>query len=267
MPLTAETIRANLSGLDTGPFAADIRYFSQIGSTSDLARDLAGQGAPEGTLVMADEQLAGRGRMGRTWVAPPGSSLMFTTIFRPSLPPALIYRLVIACGLAAAEGCEEVVPVRVDVKWPNDLQIAGKKLAGILPESSLIGDRIEWAIVGMGINVSQRFEGDLAATATSLGEASGAPPDRIALLGRILTRLNAWNSRLSDPALLDSWRARCVTLGQTIEVEVNGNILSGAADEIDETGALWLRSENGLRRQLTISEAHILGRSSKGADQ
>ena len=99
--ITAQSIRDTLSAYNTGRFGVDVRYFAQVGSTSDIARELAGQGAPEGTVVMADEQTAGRGRMGRTWVAPPGSSLMFTAIFRPSLPPGHIYRLVMACGLVS----------------------------------------------------------------------------------------------------------------------------------------------------------------------
>jgi BirA family biotin operon repressor/biotin-[acetyl-CoA-carboxylase] ligase len=258
--ITAGSIRNTLSAYNTGRFGVDVRYFAQVSSTSDIARELAGQGAPEGTVVMADEQTAGRGRMGRTWVAPPGSSLMFTTLFRPSLRPKHIYRLVMACGLAAAEGCEEIAGVQVDVKWPNDLQIGGKKLVGILPESSLVGERIEWAIVGMGINVSQDFrDTDLSEQAISLRAASGAEIDRVELLVRVLARLNHWNNRLGDASLLDAWRGRCVTLGREIRADVGGKEVSGVAEEIDEMGALWLRSGDGHRHQLTISEAHILG--------
>jgi BirA family biotin operon repressor/biotin-[acetyl-CoA-carboxylase] ligase len=260
--ITVQSIRGVLSRYDVGPFGANVHYYPQIGSTNDAARDLAGQGEVEGTVVMADEQIAGRGRMGRRWVAPPGSSLMFTTIFRPALPPERIYRLVMACGLAAAEGCEAIARTQIDVKWPNDLQIAGRKLAGILPESSLMGDRIEWAIVGMGINVNQVFPtGDeLAGMAASLREVAGTDTDRVELLARILARLNFWNARLDDAALLDAWRGRCVTLNQMIQADQGGQVLSGVADELDETGALWLRTKEGERHRLTISEAHILGR-------
>jgi len=261
--LSAQSIREALAACETGPFGARLEVYPQIGSTSDAARRLAGQGAPEGTIVLADEQTAGRGRMGRRWFAPPGSSLMFTTVFRPALPPDRLYRLVMACGLAAAEGCESTAAVHVEVKWPNDLQIGGKKLAGILPESSLLGERVEWAILGIGINVSQDFSTDpeLSQTAISLREAapSTQPIDRAVLLGRILERLNGWYGRLDDAALLDAWRGRCVTLGRQVRVELSGSVLEGVAEEIDLTGALWLRTGAGERRRLTISEAHILG--------
>src|SRR5690606_41572980 len=99
--------------------------------------------APEGTLVVADEQTAGRGRMGRRWEAPPGSSLLFSVLFRPDLPASDIYRLVMACGLAAAEACEAATGHRVDVKWPHGLQVGGDMLAGIMPEIAIMGDRAD----------------------------------------------------------------------------------------------------------------------------
>lgn len=258
--LTVQQLKLAVNRYDTGSFGADIHYSPQVGSTNNIARDLANYGAPEGTLVITDDQIAGRGRMGRRWFAPPGSSLMFTIIFRPAISPALANRLVMACGLAVAEGCEEVASAQVTVKWPNDLQIGGKKFVGILPESSLMGERLEWVIVGIGVNVHQTFNPDdpLAKTAASLAEVSEQELDRADLLGRILARLNTWNARLSDKALLDAWRGRCTTLHKLIRVEVGGQTLSGVADELDETGALWLLTRDGQRHHLTISEATIL---------
>jgi BirA family transcriptional regulator, biotin operon repressor / biotin---[acetyl-CoA-carboxylase] ligase len=262
IPLSAQHLHTALTRHAVGPFGADIHYYPQIGSTNDMARVLAERGAAEGTLVIADEQTAGRGRMGRRWVAPPGSSLMFSTIFRPSIPADLLNRLVMACGLSIAEGCEESISGRVDVKWPNDLHIGGKKFVGILPESSLLGERVQWLIVGMGVNVNQSFPpGDaLSDSATSLREVAGVELDRAELLARILTRLNIWNARLSDAALLEAWRGRCITLGRPITAQVGSQTISGLAEELDETGALWLRAEDGQRHRLTISEATIPGR-------
>src|SRR5690349_3110995 len=172
-PLSGDTLRAALHEVDAGVFGAALICQSQVTSTNDLLRNLALQGAPEGSVIIAEEQTAGRGRMGRTWVSQPGTSLTFTTLFRPSLPPDLVYRLVMVCGTAIADAVESVVPVKVDVKWPNDLQIGGLKITGILPESSLTGDRLDWVIVGTGINVSQKFEppDPLAETATSIAVA------------------------------------------------------------------------------------------------
>jgi BirA family biotin operon repressor/biotin-[acetyl-CoA-carboxylase] ligase len=262
-PLSTDRLKLAIGHHDIGPFGANIHYYPQVGSTNDIARELANQGAAEGAFVLADEQIAGRGRMGRSWIAPPGSSLMLTVLFRPSLPAGQVNRLVMACGLSIAEGCEEFIPARIDVKWPNDLQIGGKKLAGILPESSLLGERVEWVIVGMGINVNQVFDpaDPLAEVAASLREATGGGElDRADLLGRILARLNFWNTRLMGDALLDAWRERCITLGKPIRVEAGGQTLSGIAEELDSNGALWLRAEDGGRHRLTISEASIVSR-------
>ena len=144
-PLSERRIREALEVVDAGAFGAHMRYLERTGSTNDVLREMADQGAPEGAIVVADEQTAGRGRMGRVWAAPPRSSLLLSALFRPALPPEHVYRLVMVCGLAAAEACEEEEGIgRVDVKWPNDLQISGKKLAGVLAESAFSGGQPEW---------------------------------------------------------------------------------------------------------------------------
>lgn len=258
-PLSAERIRAALHEVDAGPFGADLHFYASTGSTNDVLKELAADDAPEGTLVVADEQTAGRGRMGRRWEAPPGSSLLFSVLFRPDLPASDIYRLVMACGLAAAEACEAATGYRVDVKWPNDLQIGGKKLAGILPESAIMGERAAWVIVGVGLNVSQAFApGDpLRETATSLRAATGQDVDRAALLAAIMARLNAWNRALAGEALLGAWRARCVTLGQRVRVETPGGVVKGTAEDITPQGALWLRDDAGQRHRIAAGEATL----------
>ncbi len=259
--LSAERVHEALAGLDAGAFGANLHYYPRIGSTNDVARELAAQGAPEGTLVLADEQTAGRGRMARRWIAPPGSSLLLSILFRPALHPAAAYRLVMISGLATAEACEALAGVRVDIKWPNDLQTRGKKLGGILPESAIQGERLLWVVVGLGLNVSQEFAppDPLAQSAISLRMAAAAPPDRAALLAGILTRLNAWYAQLGSDALVDAWRARCSTLGQRIVARTPGGIFTGWAEEIDANGALWLRTDDGQRHLLAAGEATIRG--------
>lgn len=244
----------------TEVFGAEAYYYPQVGSTNDLLRDLAEQGVPEGTLVITDEQIAGRGRMGRTWIAPAGSSLLMSVLFRPQIPPMDAHRLVMVAGLAAVEAAKAVTGLRIDVKWPNDLQIGGKKLAGILPESAIEGERLKWVIIGMGLNVNQRFAADdpLAERATSLATASGTEVDRVDLLARILAGMQKWNGRLSTPTLREAWRDRCVTLGQRIEVKVPDTSLLGIAEDIDDNGALWLRTDDGEQHHLTMGEATII---------
>ena len=155
-PLSAEAITRALGGRETGPFGRQIHYAPQVGSTNDIAKELAAQGAPEGALVITDEQTEGRGRMGRRWLAPPNTSLLMSLIFRPDLPPDEANRLVMTVGLAAAEAIEAQTELTVNVKWPNDLLISGAKVAGILAESGLIADQLDYVVVGAGINVNIR---------------------------------------------------------------------------------------------------------------
>jgi BirA family biotin operon repressor/biotin-[acetyl-CoA-carboxylase] ligase len=258
--LSQQRIQEVLAELDTGCFGAEIHFFEAIGSTNDEARRLAELGAPEGTIVVADEQTAGRGRFDRVWEAPPGSSLLLSVIFRPALPPDQVQQLVMACGLSAAEACEALPGVRVDVKWPNDLQIGGRKVCGILPESAMIGSRFEWVIVGIGINVSQQFAAPnpLAGTATSLQMETGKPVDRARLLGEIMRRLNLWHCQIQDQALLQAWIDRCVTLGRRVQVRLGNDIIEGRAEAIDEMGALLIRDDASDLRRVAAGEATLI---------
>jgi BirA family biotin operon repressor/biotin-[acetyl-CoA-carboxylase] ligase len=260
-PLSERHIREALEGVDAGPFGAHAHYLARTGSTNDVLREMAEQGAPEGTVIVADEQTAGRGRMGRVWAAPPRSSLLLSVLFRPALPPEHVYRLVMICGLAAAEACEAEEGIgRVDVKWPNDLQIGGKKLAGVLAENAFSGRQLAWVIVGVGLNVNQTFAAPdpLAGTATSLRMVSGREHDRAALLARVLAGIRRWHGRLEYSGLVQAWQARCVTVGQRVRVEAAGQAIEGHAEKIDASGALWLRDDAGQRHCLAAGEVTIL---------
>jgi BirA family biotin operon repressor/biotin-[acetyl-CoA-carboxylase] ligase len=238
-----------------GLFGAQVHYAAQVGSTNDIVRQLAEEGAPEGTLVVADEQTAGRGRMGRRWLAPPNMALLMSLLFRPSLPPEEANRLVMACGLAAAEAIEARTGLAVDVKWPNDLQIGGAKVAGILAESELLGERLVYVVVGIGINVNMREDPaeKLLYPATSLLRETGRPVDRLALLGDFLERLDAWHSLLDRSELDAAWSARLVTLGQRV---VAGEV-EGVAERVDRAGALWVRDDAGELVRLTAGEVSL----------
>lgn len=261
-PLSLSRIEAALTNLRAGPFGIAIHYRPQVGSTNSMARELAADGAPEGTVVITDEQICGRGRLARHWVAPPNTSLLMSVIFRPRLLPEQANRLLIACGLALAEACEAVAGVRVDVKWPNDLLIDGKKVAGILAESAIEGERLDWVIVGAGLNVHQVFTptDPLSGKATSLHMETGKEHDRAVLLAQVLARLNDWHALVEQNVLIAAWRARCRMLGQPIQVETPGGILEGIAEDIDATGALWLRDVEGRRHLLTVGEATVIPR-------
>jgi len=178
--------------LTTAWLGRPAHVFGSVGSTNDVARDLAGLGAPEGTLVITDVQTAGRGRLDRSWIAPPGSSLLFSLLFRPATRPELAMGLTMVAGLACAEAVEARTGLRPGLKWPNDLMLQDRKLAGILTEAETVGDRISSVVVGVGLNVNVDFRqadasAELRDVAIGLSQALGQRVDRLSLLNAILT--------------------------------------------------------------------------------
>lgn len=244
--LSAEGIAAGLpSGVLLG---RQIHYYASIGSTNDEARRLASAGAPEGTLIIADEQTAGRGRLHRRWWAPPATSLLFSLIFRPPLAPVQAQQLTMCAGLAAAEAIQAQTGLDVGLKWPNDVVWKGRKLGGILTELETDGERLAYAVVGMGLNVNLDVAAlpPLSAPATSLLAALGHPVDRLSLL---LAILGHWEARYrclrQGVSPYEDWAARLVTVGQQVQVIQGDRLLEGYATGVDATGALLLRRADG----------------------
>jgi BirA family biotin operon repressor/biotin-[acetyl-CoA-carboxylase] ligase len=200
--LTPERIQRNL---DSAIVGRTIEQYAQTGSTNDLIRRQAHAGHPEGLVILADEQTAGRGRMGRAWAAPPSTSLLLSLLLRPTwLAPDDAFSLTMLAAVALCEAVEQVAPPRAALKWPNDLLLpvrtaagpALRKAAGILSEIELAGDRIDWVVIGMGVNVSWSPSGivdgrDLAEMATSISAAAGRPVERLPLLRALLECLDA----------------------------------------------------------------------------
>lgn len=237
----------------------EIRRFAQVASTSDLARELAEQGADEGLVISAEEQIAGRGRLGRKWLVPANTSLQFSVILRPALEPAFAFRLTQMAALAVARTLTAQFSLQPILKWPNDvlLPIArnreynstydaasdARKVAGILTESTLRGDAIEFCILGIGLNVnfSMQVYPDLAPFATTLQDVMGHAVDRAALEQALLAQLDAAYRALGegwDP--LPEYRARVAMLGQTIHVQTASGAVTGIASDIAPDGALVL---------------------------
>ncbi len=258
--LSAERVEAALT---TETFGRKLVYLPRTSSTNDVAKDLVMQGAPEGTVVLADEQTAGRGRMGRRWSAPPGACLLCSILFRPDLSPTQAQRLTMLCALAAADAVEEVAGLAVRLKWPNDLTVqppTWKKLAGILTETGVSGERLEYAIVGIGINVNvpPRQLPDLAPDATSILAEVGQVVDRSTLLATLLAGVEARYARLragESPHI--EWATRLATLGQSIEVATPAGRLVGKAEAVDEDGALLLRTSDGAWHRFLAGDATI----------
>ncbi|MGH7504334.1 MAG: biotin--[acetyl-CoA-carboxylase] ligase [Longimicrobiales bacterium] len=231
----------------------DVILLARTASTNDVARRLADAGAPAGTVVIADEQTAGRGRFGREWIAPPGCSLLLSIVLRPGqadLAVRLPSTASIRVGLAAARAIEAGAGVKTALKWPNDLIIPGRgKVAGILCEGSTAPDGDPWVVAGIGINIGQTaddFPEELRAVATSIRRLTGRVPSRAAIAGPLLDALRPY--RLRDlrplqPDELQDYVRRDALRGQHLRAEGE----SGIADGIAADGALRLLTRQGIR--------------------
>jgi len=234
--------------------------FRMIPSTQDELRRLAEAGAPEGTLVVADHQIRGRGRQGRRWLDEPGANLLFSLLLHPHIPAAQLPQLSLLAALASAEALEAAAGLAIEIRWPNDLQQRGRKVGGILAEAAAMGERVAYVIVGVGINVNQtEFPADLPERATSLALEVGHPLSREVLLETLLVSLDRWYARyLSEgfSPVREGWRRAAVTLGQRVE----GAGVSGIAEDLDADGALLVRTAQGDLVRLVAGELREGGR-------
>jgi BirA family biotin operon repressor/biotin-[acetyl-CoA-carboxylase] ligase len=257
-----ESIAAVERDLKTITLGHPLLWYPSVGSTNDLVRERAGAGAPEGLVIGADEQTAGRGRQGRGWAAPPASSLLLSLLLRPSwLPPADLFYLTMLAGVALCEAVAQVASVPVALKWPNDLILplrpgalpATHKAAGILSEVELANGETSWVVIGIGVNVNWSPGGvidgrDLAQVATSLADAAGRSIDRVVLLRVLLERIDARYQALRHgqrEELFADWRGRLATIGQSTVVWLPQGELHGVAEGVEPSGALRLRDEQG----------------------
>jgi BirA family biotin operon repressor/biotin-[acetyl-CoA-carboxylase] ligase len=258
--LTESQLRAALAH---HPFVSAVAYFSRIGSTNDWAKAQATTGAAEGLLVVADEQTAGRGRLGRQWWSPAGAALLTTLLFRPvNCPPHHVQQLAMLCALAAADAVTAQTGLSVDLKWPNDLTIGERKLAGLLAEAAFCADRLDFVVVGMGMNVNTDFAAapSFIAPAASLRQELGRGVDRLALLIAYLDRVarRYWRFRAGDSPL-DEWTARLATLNRPVTARLVGekSALTGRAEGVDPDGALLLRTADGAVHRLLAADVSL----------
>lgn len=274
--LSAERI---LAGLGTRFVGRSLCYLAETESTNDEARRLAAAGAPDGALVVADHQTAGRGRLGRRWEAPPGCCLLLSLLFRPDEPgpatvagPALaphqVQRLTMICGLAAVDAIEATAGLEAGLKWPNDLVLGGAKAGGMLTEVHFSGDRFDHAIVGLGLNVNldPALLGALPAPATSLSHELGRPLPRLPLLWAFLYAVETRYLALrSGRSCHDEWARRLVTVGRPVTVAAPGRVLEGIAEGVDADGALLVRLADG--RLETVLAGDVTLRSRQQLDR
>lgn len=243
-----------LDALATDSFGRSVRWLKTTGSTNDVARQWASEGAPEGSLVFTNDQTRGKGRQGRTWLATPRMNLTISVILRPLLDPGQFGLITLAAGVAIAECIEECcVGIKPKIKWPNDVLLEGRKCCGMLLESS-IGGSSEGPVVilGIGLNVNQTdFPGDLATTATSMTLVCGQPMDRVGVLAVLLRRLEQRYTQVQkNPGqIVGDYEGLLEGIGSTVRLEevVPGRWVEGVMAGIDETGAILIQTETGRR--------------------
>ena len=228
-----------------------------VGSTNDVARDLAGQGAADGTMVWAQRQTAGRGRLGRRFASPPGN-LYVSVVLRPAVAPAAAPQLSFIAAVALAEAARAVLPARavVSVKWPNDVLVDGRKVAGILLEAATTpAGALDFVVVGIGVNVTSHPP-NTAYGATDLAVA-GAAVSVPGLLARLAEALLAWRDRwLADGfgPVRAAWLADARGLGGPIDVRLGDTLISGRFADLDADGALIVESIGGARQRVTAGD-------------
>src|SRR5262245_22019120 len=246
--------------LGTQRLGTKFHYFQEIDSTNSRARDLAEQAIPEGEIVVAEYQTHGRGRLGRRWESPPMANLYFSAILRPKLSSEHAAQITLMAAVAVADAAASFIPQAPTIKWPNDILVDGKKLAGILAEASCDANNVEYVILGVGINVNfppDSMPVELRQRATSFMQLTGFPLEREIVLRRLIQDLDRCYGVLEISgfdALRPRWEARFNLAGRRVRVELDTEMIIGVARGIDRHGALVLEDQNGTLRTIVAGD-------------
>ncbi len=260
--LSAEEIKSLLSGR-TKTVGNEILFFDSINSTNTAAMELAGS-SREGTVVIADEQTGGKGRLGRTWLSPPGKNLYMSIILKPSISPRDAAILTLMSAVACATAIKRVSSVPASIKWPNDIMVSGRKLGGILTEIKADMDRIFHAVVGIGININldtDDMPDDINAFATSIRSETGISHSRTLLAAEILKEMDRWYGMLMNAGkkpIMEEWLKLSSTIGRAVKVTVGDNVFTGIAGNIDEEGMLILKLPDNSLKKISAGDVTIL---------
>lgn len=247
--LLADDLLARLG--KTKIIGRDIRVFQETTSTNDIVEKLARDGVKEGVVVFAESQTRGRGRLGRKWISPARKGLWFSVLLRPDLRPQEATQLTVASATALRRAIESETGLQPEIKWPNDILIRGKKVAGILTELSAEVDRVKHIILGIGIDVNldaNEFPAELKKTATSLKIETGKTNSRAELAVAMLRELDFDYARIGGGkflAVANEWESRSATIGKSVTVHIGDRKIRGCAESLDDDGALLVRTEHG----------------------
>ncbi|NMO98015.1 biotin--[acetyl-CoA-carboxylase] ligase [Paenibacillus lemnae] len=248
MPLDEHMLAERLK---SQKFGRKLHILSTTESTQEDARLLAEQGASEGTVVLAEEQRSGRGRMGKTFYSPFGKGIFMSIILRPEQPVHLVQQLTLLCGVAVQKAIEKTTGLKAGIKWPNDVLIGSKKVSGILLESKAEDDAVRYCIAGLGISVNipeEGFPDELKPIATSLKVAGGRSVDRNELIVSTLHELEYLYELYKEQGfqiIADMWEASSVTLNRRVAVHTPRGITEGTASGLHSSGALLIRRDDG----------------------
>jgi BirA family biotin operon repressor/biotin-[acetyl-CoA-carboxylase] ligase len=252
------------AGLDTTVIGREVVYFPATDSTNNRANELAKGGAPEGTVVVADCQIAGKGRLGRRWESPPGVNLYLSVILRPAIPPYHAAQLTFLSAAAVARSVADYTGLAPTVKWPNDVLLGGRKVAGLLNELDAETERINYLVLGIGVNLNMRaeqFPADLRYPATALAIETGKPVERLAFTRRLLEnldRLYAVYHAEGFAPVMEAWKQYFDLVGRSVEVDCQAYRLRGEVIGLDEDGALLLRSPEGTEQRVLSGDVRPL---------
>jgi len=240
------------SGLSTKILGRPIIYLEQTTSTMGAAMDLAVNGSAEGTMVIAETQTKGKGRLGRSWVSPKGQGLYFSLIFCPKLSVGEVSLMTLMSAVAVCQTVREMTPLEAKIKWPNDILVRGRKLSGILMELNADMDGVKFVILGIGLNINTPLK-SLPAHAASLKSETRKIYSRVAVLQALLKNLETWYhvfQHQGSKSVLQQWRQWSDTLGRHVRLEDQQGVLEGMAVDVDESGRLLLEDKSGriLRR-------------------
>ena len=257
--MNISTISARLAGLPTG----QVRYFDVIGSTNDEALSWAAAGATDGCLVVADQQIRGRGRLGRRWFTAPGAGLAFSLVLLPDpTEQAKIGSFSALGALAVCQAIETMAGVSAQIKWPNDILLQRKKTAGILVEANWLGEEMQSLVIGIGVNITAEAvppPGELLFPATSVEEVAGKQVDRLDFLRAILQGIYDWRAVLNEDAFQSAWEERIAFKGEWVRIEnaanpASGESLTGQIIGLDDSGGLVLRTSSGKNIRAAVGD-------------
>lgn len=261
--LSIESIR-NILSKESCTIGLELLFYNTIGSTNSVGADLALKGCKEGTVIIADEQTTGKGRLGRRWISPAGKNLYLSIILRPPISPRGATILTIMSAVACCNAIRNITFLPVMIKWPNDLIIDDKKIGGILTEIKADIDKISYAIIGIGINVNidiEEFPEDVREIATSIKTLTGRQFSRTDMIISILKEMQKWYDVLLSNGkmeILSHWQKLSSTIGKKVKATIWDNVYIGLAETIDNDGLLILRLQDNTCMKIDAGDITML---------